>query len=174
MECVYHSIRIREATVEDAPLLRSWWNDGAVMEHAGFPNGLGTTIQRVAEQIKQQSKANCRHIILCSDIPIGEMNYRETDAVTCEIGIKICDPAYQNKGLGKQILSLFIHTLFTEYRYRKIVLDTNLNNLRAQHVYEQLGFQKTAVRYHSWRDQLGRLQSAVDYELTADTFVSYL
>ncbi|WP_438446465.1 GNAT family N-acetyltransferase [Gorillibacterium sp. sgz5001074] len=45
------------------------------------------------------------------------------------------------------------------------MLDTNLSNERAQHVYEKLGFRRTAVRIDSWRDQLGNLQSSVEYEL---------
>ena len=40
--CHKHLI-IRDALVSDAALLCRWWNDGAVMAHAGFPNGLGTT-----------------------------------------------------------------------------------------------------------------------------------
>ena len=35
------NITIRSATLADAPLLNAWWNDGAVMAHAGFPQGLG-------------------------------------------------------------------------------------------------------------------------------------
>lgn len=35
------SLIIRSATLEDAKYLLKWWNDGKVMEHAGFPNGLG-------------------------------------------------------------------------------------------------------------------------------------
>ena len=41
---------------------------------------------------------------------------------------------------------------------------------RAQHVYEKLGFRKTAVHYNSWKNQLGEMESSVDYELTADEF----
>lgn len=29
------ALSLRPATVEDAPLLGTWWRDGAVMEHAG-------------------------------------------------------------------------------------------------------------------------------------------
>jgi len=50
-------------------------------------------------------------------------------------------------------------------------LDTNLKNTRAQHVYEKLGFRKVRTRINAWKDQLGELQSAVDYELTAEDFV---
>lgn len=92
----------------------------------------------------------------------------------CEIGIKICDTDMQNKGLGKVILSIFIDGLFNELGYKKIVLNTNLNNKRAQHVYEQLGFQKIRINLGSWKDQLGDLQSSVDYELKKQNYVSYL
>ena len=54
-----------------------------------------------------------------------------------------------------------------------IFLDTNLNNTRAQHVYEKLGFKKVAIHNDSWRNQLGELQSSVDYELTIDDFRNY-
>ena len=57
--------------------------------------------------------------------------------------------------------------------FEKIVLDTNLTNKRAQHVYESLGFQKLRVNIDSWIDQLGNKQSAVDYELTEDNFVDF-
>ena len=47
----------------------------------------------------------------------------------------------------------------------KIILDTNANNKRAQHVYEELGFTKLRVRENSWKNQLGELQSVIDYEM---------
>ena len=43
--------------------------------------------------------------------------------------------AFQEKGLGRVILSMLIEELFT-MGYELIFLDTNLKNTRAQHVYE--------------------------------------
>ena len=54
--------------------------------------------------------------------------------------------------------------------YQKIVLDTNLNNARAQHVYETLGFRRVRVNADAWTDQLGVPQSSVDYELTKNEY----
>ena len=170
----YGDITIRDAHAQDAHQLCLWWNDGAVMAHAGFPNGLGTTEEKIIRQLEEQSSKHYRHVIMYQNRLIGEMNYREITPEECEIGIKICDVSMQNKGLGKKILSLFINALFCEYSYQKIILDTNLTNTRAQHVYEQLGFQKLRVNTDSWKDQLGQLQSSVDYELTKEHFVSYL
>ncbi len=175
MNLKHNKIFVREATSADAELLCAWWNDGLVMAHAGFPNGLGTTREAVVEKLKAQDIQNtCRHIIEYEDRPIGEMNYIRMNEKACEMGIKICEADMQNRGIGKVVLSLFIKGLFEELGYDKICLDTNLNNKRAQHVYEQLGFQKVRVNMDSWKNQLGELQSSVDYELTRDGFKSYL
>ncbi len=102
------------------------------------------------------------------------MNYRISEEKTAEIGINICKKVYQNHGLGKQVLSLFIGALLSDFGVRKITVDPNLENVRAQHVYEQLGFRKIAVERDSWRDQLGQLRSAVLYEMNPQDFVSYI
>lgn len=52
----------------------------------------------------------------------------------------------------------------------QILLDTNLKNTRAQHVYEKLGFQKTAVHGNSWKNQLGERQSSIAYELSKEEY----
>lgn len=177
MEQRYGDLFIREATADDAPQLCLWWNDGEVMEHAGFPNGLGTTAEVIRRQLEEKAgdpRENSLHIIIHKHVPIGEMNYREVDSGVCEIGIKICDASMQNKGLGKIVLSLFVNALFNEYSYQKILLDTALHNRRAQHVYERLGFKKIRINENAWKDQLGNLQSSVDYELTRDRFVPYV
>lgn len=173
MERNYGNILIREATINDAEQLCSWWNEGRIMEHAGFPKGLGISTETVKRQIEDDDSKS-RHMILYNNIPIGEMNYREIEGGICEIGIKICDFSMQNKGLGKIILSLFIDVLINEHGYHKIVLDTNLNNKRAQHVYEQLGFKKVRINENAWKNQIGIWQSFVDYELEKDEFASYL
>lgn len=40
MHLQYNDLTIRSALPADAPQLVRWWNDGAVMAHAGFPLGL--------------------------------------------------------------------------------------------------------------------------------------
>lgn len=170
MDIKKDDIRIRNAAEADAEQLTAWWNDGAVMAHAGFPLGLGTTAEKVREKLAAGSDENGRvHIIEYKGCPIGEMNYRNLGSGTAEIGIKICEPSFQEKGLGRVILSLFIRELFS-MGYSKIILDTNLKNERAQHVYEMLGFQRLRVNIDAWEDQLGIPQSSVDYELIQENF----
>lgn len=160
------NLTIRNATAADAQQLAAWWNDGSVMAHAGFPNGLGIAVDEIiASLAKDVEGIHVRHIIEENGAPIGEMNYRNVGNDTAEIGIKICNPSCQNRGLGRKLLKMFIDGLLNELGFEKIILDTNLNNLRAQHVYESLGFEKVRVNIDSWTDQLGRKQSSVDYSL---------
>ena len=104
---------------------------------------------------------------------IGECNYRNVEDGIAEIGIKICETDCQNRGVGRKVLSMLIGWLFRNGCSR-IILDTNLTNTRAQHVYEALGFRKVRTNIDSWKDQLGRLQSSVDYELDEPDFNSYI
>lgn len=169
----YEKIAIRNALPEDAPLLARWWNDGAVMAHAGFPKGLGTTAEKIAAGLADDTDETRRRMILLWDTtPIGEMVYRNIGSRTADIGIKICERSFQEKGIGRIALSLLVQYLF-DNGYTKIVLDTNLNNTRAQHVYEKLGFQRLRVNPDSWQNQLGQWESSVDYALTADTFTNF-
>lgn len=169
----YEKITIRNAITEDAPLLARWWNDGNVMAHAGFPRGLGTTPEKIAADLAADTDDTRRRLILqWEEIPIGEMVYRNIGSQTADIGIKICESSFQEKGIGRIALSLLVQYLF-ENGYTKIVLDTSLKNTRAQHVYEKLGFEKLRVNVDSWQNQLGQWESSVDYALTADTFVNF-
>lgn len=167
MHIKYDSLTIRDAVAADAAQLTAWWNDGAVMAHAGFPLGLGTTVEKVIAGL-----GNGRLILKENERLIGEACYRKVGEGIAEIGIKICETDCQNRGLGRIILSMLISWLF-EQGFEKIVLDTSPTNKRAQHVYESLGFQKLRVNIDSWTDQLGNKQSAVDYELTEDNFIDY-
>ena len=163
----YDTLLIRDAVTADAQQLTAWWNDGAVMAHAGFPLGLGTTVEKVIAGL-----GNGRLVLEENERLIGEACYRKVGEGIAEIGIKICETDCQNRGLGRIILSMLISWLF-EQGFEKIVLDTNLTNKRAQYVYESLGFWKLRINYDSWTDQLGNKQSAVDYELTEDSFVDF-
>ena len=167
MPLKYENLEIRRATQSDAPTLMAWWNDGGVMAHAGFPNGLNITLDEVIAGLNPGSL-----IIMENGHPIGECCYRAAEPGTAEIGIKICVGDCQNRGIGKKVLSMLITYLF-QSGYDKIALSTNPDNLRARHVYRALGFREVRINADSWTDQLGRLQSSVDCELIKGDFHSY-
>lgn len=170
----YQNLKIRNATADDAKQLAIWWNDGAIMDHAGFPNGLGKTADSIAESLKSDSDDSHRRLMVeVNQMPIGEMNFHNRKEGTAGIGIKICDSSRQEKGIGRMVLSMLISSLFHDLGYKRIYLDTDLNNRRAQHVYEKLGFRKIRVNENAWKDQLGELRSTVEYELYEADFVDF-
>ncbi|MBE6936466.1 MAG: GNAT family N-acetyltransferase [Ruminococcaceae bacterium] len=164
-------LTIRNAGPADAATLCRWWNDGAVMAHAGFPNGLGTTEEAIREKLRSDSDETSRRLMIERDgTPIGEMSFHNLGEGRVEIGIKICEATEQEKGYGTTLLRMLFHALYQELCYQIIQIDTNLSNTRAQHVYEKLGAIKTGVYYDNWRNQLGELQSQVVYELPQAVF----
>lgn len=128
----YHDISIRNDEKKDCNQLAIWWNDGKVMEHASFPNGLGTSAAEIEKKIANDDDKAKRRLIV---------EYKGT----------------------------LIEELFNRGA-NLIFLDTNLKNTRAQHVYEMLGFRKVSVNIDSWKNQLGELQSSVNYELEVNDF----
>lgn len=163
----YHNLIIRDAQQEDCDILAVWWNDGNLMAHAGYPNGLHTNKKQVWEEMKQSSRK--RLIIEKNQIPIGEMSYMDIGNQVADIGIKICVVSEQEKGYGKKILTLFINELF-HIGFQKIILDTDTSNHRAQHVYETLGFKKIRINPDCFINQAGEKISSIDYELIYDDF----
>jgi RimJ/RimL family protein N-acetyltransferase len=173
MFLVNGNLTIRNATSKDAQILRNWWNDGKVMAHAGFPNGLGTTEQKIILDLAIDTDDQGRRLILEIDNKaVGEMSYKNKGDNLAEIGIKICDTTKQDKGFGPRFIKMLIESLFNDFGYEKIILDTNLNNKRAQRVYEGIGFRKTATNIDSWKNQIGEMQSSVDYALTKGEYLS--
>ena len=153
---------LRPARPEDAQILSAWWSDGRIMAHAGFPDGLDINPQALAKDLEKDSDAGGRRVIIESkNVPIGEMSYRRLEETTAEIGIKICDFDQQGKGLGTTCLEMLKDYLLYDLDFEKIILDTNSNNKRAQHVYEKLGFKKE--KESSWKDQRGVNQSSIHY-----------
>ena len=164
--------RIRNATAQDAKILMEWWNDGKIMAHAGFPNGLGISEREIIDSLEKDNLSRRRLIVEFDNEPIGEMSYNTPKEKTAEIGIKICDASQQNKGHGTEYLKMLMKHIFMSMGYDKIILDTNLKNERAQHVYERLGFRKTGTNIDSWQDQSGEFQSSVEYEMTRAEYIS--
>ena len=62
MEICNNNLCIRNATPRDCGQLAAWWNDGAVMAHAGFPLCLGTTADKIKSEIADDSDDTRRRL----------------------------------------------------------------------------------------------------------------
>ena len=92
-------LAIRPALVTDATQLATWWNDGAVMVHAGFPRGIGTTAKKVAESLSGDGVATGRRLLLLRGAEaIGEMYYSMDGHDTAEMRLKFVGRIFKGKG----------------------------------------------------------------------------
>ena len=172
------NIEIRRATVDDAIQLNKWWNDSKVMEHAGFPSGLGQSLEDTIASIRDwEGKLSQLCIIEIDGKPRGELSYRIKNDNVAYPGWKICDFNYQNQGYGPKIIMTLFEFIFMDEAINsripmeKIVWDTMIENKRAQYVYEnKIGARKVGIRKDCWKDQTGRLRSSVDYEISKEEF----
>ncbi len=172
------NVVIRSAIMEDAVQLKTWWNDGEVMEHAGFPHGVGVTLEEVEANIKsREGKLSQLCMIEIDCLPVGECNYSIPGDGSAGTGWKITDPAYQNKGYGSKVILALLEFLFTDIAINtlkpieRVEWDTALENQRAQHVYEhKIGARKARVLESAWKDQLGNWRSSAEYSISKEEF----
>jgi RimJ/RimL family protein N-acetyltransferase len=166
---------VRSAKINDIETLSNWWASGEVMAHAGFPNGMKTDNDQIKSDIissesSKHPKFERLMISLEKGKDIGEMSYRLVKPYIYEIGIKICEFDSHNFGYGSKAIKALLDYLFKNSKAKKIVLNTNMENEGAQRFYERLGFNKIAVIENSWRNQLGLLQSSVEYAMTKENY----
>ena len=165
-----NNLTIRDAVFSDAEQLCEWWGNGKIMAHAGFPNGLQTNLEELRNDLVNATDSLRIFMIELNDKLIGEMNYKKQEQNVVAIGIKICDFTKHDQGLGTILLTMFIDALFKYHGYQKITLDTNLENKRAIHTYQKVGFEIIRTNKDSWRNQLGEMQSTIDFELKKENW----
>lgn len=172
------NIVIRSANLEDAIKLNKWWNDGEIMEHAGFPKGLGLSLEETMDEIRRwEGKLSDLCIIEIDKKSIGELSYSIKGDGTVNSGWKICNPKYQNQGYGTTVIKMLLEFLFTDneindvFPTEEVTWDTMLENKRAQYVYEhKIKARKIKTKENSWQDQLGNWRSSVDYGISREEF----
>ena len=175
------NILIRSAVVKDAEQLNQWWNDGKVMEHAGFPNGLGDSLEDTINNINsRECKLSQLCIIEIDGNAVGELNYSIKEDGAAYPGWKICNASYQNQGYGTKIIKMLFESIFIDqsinnkFPIEKIVWDTMIENKRAQIVYEnKIKARKIGMRENIWQDQSGNWRSVIDYEITREDFFNH-
>ncbi|MGL4338557.1 MAG: GNAT family N-acetyltransferase [Turicibacter sp.] len=172
---------IREVMESDALQLVTWWGNGEIMCHVGFPDGIKSNVDQLRQDIvaqmhdKNKNRHSRRYLILKKDsnTAIGELSYHDLDLKNhqCSFGIKICELNEQGQGYGEEALRGFLTFLFTEFLLHRIELDTLLENKRAQALYQKVGFKVIGVKRDMWLDPSGTYRSAVLMDMLRDEFL---
>ncbi len=138
-------IDIRETSKEDIPHIVRLWNDGDVMRHVGFPEGLGVTEETLIENWLPVVNADAKrkHYSLYHDEIgyCGEAHYRVDPGGNAALDIKLFKKA-RGKGIAYQGLKHAVGHAFSEGNAKMAYVDPHKDNGKALALYEKLGFDK--------------------------------
>lgn len=144
-------LNFRRINLKDASNKIQWYNDPEVNEFFHYENNL--TVEGTLEWLKRIESDNTRFENIIEVklnnkmISIGIIGLFEIDLVNKKAGfyITIGDKNYQGKGVGKKISYDFLNFCFDNFDLHKIYLYTDEGNIRAQNLYENLGFKKEGL-----------------------------
>ena len=136
-------IRIKETDQSDLPNVMQLWNNGQVMFYAGFPRGLGVTIERLQQWLTgvNQDIFSRHYSIYAENIGYcGETFYdidRKHDLA--RLNIKLL-PKAQGKGIAAYAFSHVIDQVFSNNLATKAYADPHPDNKKASKLCANLGF----------------------------------
>jgi len=85
-------------------------------------------------------------LALLDDQPAGCVGLRQLDSSTCEMKRMFVSEAHQRKGVGRALATRLIEDARAA-GYQRMLLETSIKQLEAQHLYRGLGF-KQIDPYH--------------------------
>lgn len=166
MQMKQDDITLRTAVLSDAPILNQLWNDGELMKHVGFPEGIGQSLSETEDNIRSwENKRSQLFIIEQAGEPIGEcyIIYRPNDT-TAYPGWKISQVTKQNQGLGTRVVLMLCEHIFSDPAITAIYWDTLGSNDQVRHVYRNK-FGLDEIKVEPWTDPSGETREVVAYQL---------
>ena len=141
-------ISFRKFTMEDVPLYYEW-AEKPYIKNMWFQPGYEPK-EAIIDKIKG-SKLGVPFAILADNIPIGHIQYWSATIDpsdifpnepkgTYGIDLFIGEESYLDKGYGTEIMQLFVDFLFDKIQAKKLIIDPDIDNKRAIHCYEKVGF----------------------------------
>jgi len=136
-------IRIKETDQSDLQNVMQLWNNGQVMFYAGFPRGLGVTIERLQQWLigVNQDIFSRHYSIYAENIGYcGETFYdidRRHDLARLDIKLL---PKAQDKGIAAYAFSHVIDQVFSNNLATKAYADPHPDNKKASKLCAKLGF----------------------------------
>lgn len=150
-----HDVSFRQVEERDLPDILRWLADPEVREFYGDPD---ETIEQARRHYLEPDVNPCwRFVIEWAGRGIGEIQYYhqypgedyEWDA---GIDIFIGEPDARGRGVGIEAIRVMLRFLFEEKHVHRAIIDPEVGNRRAIHVYERAGFRLDGVVRHNARE----------------------
>lgn len=133
-------------TPSDRPLIHRWFQQEHIREwlHGA---GLQNTINGI-EKFFQNASPTTYWIAYDKEIPFAFLitSFAEEDTITLDVFI--CDVRYLGKGLAAPMIRQFLLSEFPHIK--RVLIDPEVANVRAIHVYQKVGFKIVGEFIASW------------------------
>ncbi|MDH3892724.1 MAG: GNAT family N-acetyltransferase [candidate division Zixibacteria bacterium] len=136
-------IRKALSSQADIEMYHSLWTNPQVMTNVGFPNGLKTSREKIAEQIADQSPSEYESLLVVvlkdSATPVGECRlYRPDDKGISRTDVKLL-PEHWGNAYGVEVKRGLLEYLFTHTDCVAVQGDPNKSNVASQKMQEAVG-----------------------------------
>jgi len=153
-------VRLRAVELDDLPRFVSWFNDPEVQRSLPLCVPLSGQDEENWFQENQKRKPEERTLSVDAQVEdewmhIGSCGFVEIDprVQSAEIGITIGNKTCWDQGYGSETLRVLLRHSFDTLNLRRVQLRVFESNLRAIHVYRNLGFQEEGrlrqAHYHA-------------------------
>jgi FMN phosphatase YigB (HAD superfamily)/RimJ/RimL family protein N-acetyltransferase len=132
---------LRPVTPADLPFLQALWNDGAVMQHVGFPAGLDMTEEKMARWWEKCQSWTATHLLIetPAGTPLGESGWGFMDTPGM-LELKLA-PSHWGQGYAADALGALLDYLFRHTTIEGAVVTPHRQNAAARRLYRGSGFQ---------------------------------
>jgi len=135
-------IIIRKFNEEDVPYKVKWINDSANNKylHYDMPLKEEKTLLWYNKVKHNTDRLDCT--ILCDGQPVGLIGLLNIDLKNKKAEFYIClgEKEFKSKGVARKATELLIEDSFQQLKLEKIYLYTEVENLKAQTLFERVGF----------------------------------
>jgi len=143
------TVYLRGLEREDLKLMHKWLNDSEIMQWARSQPDNVASMEAVEKEFELDLKGENPHrrtFILAeagTDRPIGwaSMRWWRPFSTTTDIGLVIADRDMRGKGIGTEATMLLTSEAFDQLHMHKVELWTRADNMAAQKVARNCGFQ---------------------------------
>lgn len=144
--------RLRELDAKDIPAINQWRNDPELISLLGAP--FRYINQRVDEKWFEGYMANRNSTVRCSiveesqDEILGLISLTSIDQLnqSAELHIMIGNQDNQGRGMGTFAVREMLYHAFCNLNLHRVELTVMAHNLRAQHLYEKVGFVREGIK----------------------------
>lgn len=164
------NIRIRKMQLSDIDYKIGWINDPKVNEFLHYD--LPITKDRTIEWFNRIKNKSNRYdgIIEYNGIPAGIIGLLNIDGDSAEYYITL-GIDYSGKGIAKNASNLLLKKAFLDFNLKKIILYTEVDNIKAQNLFERLLFRKVGVEKEKvFNQRKGKYVDRFIYVLTRQEF----